>query len=255
VTPKDVMGKNKYYDIQVQFERRFSRNFGSTVFYTYSHGEEQDYYHNEFDPKPLVYRPQDALRPHRIVWSAVWEMPFGKGRKWVTSGPFQHLIGGWQLSWIYQFQNGQATDWGNRFFYGDINDIGDLFKHNDVNSRDIHVWFDPSISFKGTGAVPSGFVGFDGRSGSQPGSYHVRVFPTRLDSLRSDGLRTWDVKILRKFRIYERLAFSAAVDLLNATNHTNFGGPQTDPTNLNFGRVTSTNGYSRVIQLTGRIEF
>ncbi|MBI5085547.1 MAG: TonB-dependent receptor [Acidobacteria bacterium] len=253
--PVDVYGGNKYYDIQVQFERRFTNGFQSSVFYTFSHGEEQDYYYNEFDAKPMVYRPQDALRPHRIVWASVFEVPFGKGRKWVTSGPMQHVIGGWQLSWIYQFQTGQATDWGNRFFYGDMNKIGDLFNHEEVNSKDIHVWFDPKITYTGSGAVPSGFVGFEGRSSMQPGSFHVRMFPTRLDALRTDGLRTWDVKILRKFKIHERLAFSFAVDLLNATNHTNFGGPQTDPTNRDFGRVTSTNGYARVIQLNGRIEW
>ncbi|MCL5742939.1 MAG: hypothetical protein M1541_03285, partial [Acidobacteria bacterium] len=134
---KDAMGSNKYYDIQVQFERRFSRGFQSAVMYTYAHGEEQDYYYNEFDPKPMVYRPQDALRPHRLVWSAVWEVPFGKGRKWVTGGPLQHLVGGWQLSWIYQYQNGQATNWGNQFFYGDLGNIQSLFNHDKVHSADI----------------------------------------------------------------------------------------------------------------------
>jgi hypothetical protein len=252
---KDAMGRNKYGDLQVQFERRFSRGFKSAVMYTYSTGEEQDYYYNEFDAAPSVYRPQDALRPHRVVWTAVWEVPFGKGRKWVTGGPLQHVVGGWQLSWIYQFQNGQATDWGNRFFSGDMSKLQDLFNHDGVNSKDIHVWFDPNITYRGTGAIPQGFAGFEGRSGNQPGSFHVRVFPTRLNELRSDGIRTWDIKILRKFRLHERLAFSAAADLLNATNHTNFLGPNTDPTNRDFGRVTATAGYSRVIQLTGRIEF
>ncbi len=252
---KDAMGNNRYYDIQVQFERRFSRGFQSAVMYTFAHGEEQDFYDNEFDPKPSVYRPQDALRPHRLVWSSVWELPFGKGRKWVSSGPLQHIVGGWQLSWIYQYQNGQATGWSNRFFYGDLGKIESLFNHDNVHADNIHVWFDPNITYRGTGAVPQGFNGFEGRSASQPGNYHVRVFPTRLSELRNDGIRTWDVKILRKFRLHERLSFSSAVDLLNATNHTNFGGPNLDPTNRNFGLVTSTNGYARVIQLTGRIEF
>jgi len=256
VNIKDVLGRNKYYDVQVQFERRFSRGFQSAVLYTYANGQESDYYYNEFDPEPLVYRPQDALRPHRFVWTAVWELPFGRGRKWVTSSPLQHIVGGWQLSWIYQFQNGAATNWDNRFFYGDLSKLSDVFKQEETHSKDIHVWFDPNIRIaSGTTPVPQGFVGFEGRSALQPGSYHARVFPYRLGELRADGIRTWDIKILRKFRIYERLAFGFSVDLLNATNHTNFGGPQTDPTNANFGRVTTTNGYQRVIQLNGRIEF
>ncbi|MBI1895410.1 MAG: TonB-dependent receptor [Acidobacteria bacterium] len=252
---KDVRGKNKYHDLQLQLDKRFAAGFQTTVMYTYANGQEADFYNNQFDPMPLVFRPQDALRPHRFAWTAIWELPFGKGRRFITGGPAQHILGGWQLSWIYQFQNGAATGWGNRFFYGDLDQIGDLFQHEDVHSKDIHVWFDPNIIYNGSGAVPSNFVGFEGRSNMQPGSYHVRMFPTRLEELRSDGIRTWDVKILRKFRLYERAAFNFSVDLLNATNHTNFGGPNTDPTNRNFGRVTSTNGYARVIQLTGRIEF
>ncbi|MCS6953337.1 MAG: hypothetical protein RMK57_02565 [Bryobacterales bacterium] len=83
----------------------------------------------------------------------------------------------------------------------------------------------------------------------------ARVFPTRLDALRQDGIRNWDVKIKRVFRITERWRASFDVDMLNATNHTNFEGPNTDPTSGNFGRVTAQNGLSRLIQFNVRVEF
>lgn len=251
---KDVRGGNRYHDLQVLFNRRFTRGFQTTVMYTYAYGEESDFYLNEFDDRPS-WRPQDAIRPHRFVWSAIYELPFGKGRKWITSGPIQHVVGGWQLSWVYQYQNGRVTDWGNRFFYGDLSKIKDLFKHEEVHAKDIHVWFDPNIRYTGAGPVPAGFVGFEGRSAMQPGSYHVRVFPTRLDALRQDGIRNWDIKIKRVFRITERWRTSFDVDMLNATNHTNFEGPSTDPTSGNFGRVTAQNGLSRMVQFNLRIEF
>ncbi len=250
----DSRGGNRYHDLQAQLNRRFTRGFQSTVMYTYAYGEESDFYLNEFDTAPS-WRPQDSIRPHRFVWSAIYELPFGKTRRWVGSGPLQHIVGGWQLSWVYQYQNGRVTDWGNRFFYGDLDKIGDLFKHDQVNSKDIHVWFDPSIAYKASAAIPQGFQGFEGRSASQPGSYHVRVFPTRLDALRQDGIRNWDVKIKRFFRISEQWRASFDVDFLNATNHTNFEGPNTDPTNANFGRVTTQNGLSRLIQFNVRVEF
>jgi hypothetical protein len=222
--------------------------------YTYATDEEQDYYANEFDAAPS-WRPNNGIRPHRFVWTAIYELPFGKNRTWVTGGPLQHIVGGWQLSWVYQIQSGNVTGWGNRFSYGNLDNIGDLFKHDDVHSRDIHVWFDPNVRYTGTGAVPQGFAGFEGRSNMQPGSYQVRMFPTRLDALREDGIRNWDVKIKRSFRLTERLNTSFAVDLLNATNHTNFAGPQADPTNRDFGRVTTQRGLSRVIQFNLRVDF
>ncbi len=255
LTYRDTRGNNLYHDLQIQFERRFARGFQTSVMYTYAHGSESDVYDNEFDLTP-VYRPQNAIRPNRIVWTAIYELPFGKGRRWVTDNPIQHLIGGWQLSWIYQYQDGNVTGWGNRFFYGNLDQLESLFKHDQMRRQSIHQWFDPSIAHTtGSGAIPSGFTGFEGRSALQPGSYHVRVFPTRLTSLREDGIRNWDVKVKRNFRITEQLRATFDVDLLNATNHTNFSGPNTDPTSRLFGRVTSQRGLSRVLQFNLRVEF
>ncbi len=251
---KDARGGTKYHDMQVQLERRFAKGFQTAVLYTRAYSEEQDYYWNEFDPKPS-WRPTDQVRPHRFVWTTIAELPLGKGRRWVSRHPVQHLVGGWQLSWIYQIQNGAPASWGNRFFYGDLSKIKDLFRHKEVHAADIHTWFDPSIAYRGAGPVPAGFTGFEGRSAMQPGSYHVRVFPTRLSELRNDGIRNWDVKILRRFKIAETWRATFSVDLLNATNHTNFGGLNTDPTSTNFGKVTTQVGQPRFIQLNLRIDF
>jgi hypothetical protein len=73
--------------------------------------------------------------------------------------------------------------------------------------------------------------------------------------LRADGINKWDLKIERQFRMTERARTRFSVDLLNAFNHTSFGRPNLDPTNTNFGKVTSQNGPSRIIQINLRVEF
>jgi hypothetical protein len=250
----DSMGGTRYHDLEVLFEKRYSRGFHTSVMYTYSNSETQDYYLNEFDALPS-YEANNLTRPHRLVWSAIWEVPFGKGRRWAQTSPIRLVVGGWQLSWVYQFQSGPPTSWGKYFYYGDLDKIGDAFKHGEAHSKDVHLWFDPSISYRGTGAVPSGFTGFEGRAAYQPGTFQQRVLPARLGSLQADGLRGWDVKILRRFRFAERANFSIAGDILNLTNHTNFGAPNTNPTNMDFGRVTSQQGAGRTVQLAARLEF
>lgn len=250
----DTRGRLWYNDLQLMLERRFNRGFQSSVMYTYTTSAVQDTYLNEFDAAP-TWQPNANTRPHRFVWTAIWELPFGKGRTWLQNNPIQHVIGGWQLSWVYQYQSGPPTNWGNRFFYGDMANLEQLFNSSEVHERDIHLWFDPSIAYRGTGAIPAGFQGFEGRSANQPGQFHVRTFPARLDVLRADGIRNWDVKILRKFQVTEGLSTSLSLDMLNATNHTNFSPPNTDPSNTNFGRVTSQNGLSRRLQLNLRIDF
>lgn len=69
----------------------------------------------------------------------------------------------------------------------------------------------------------------------QPGQYQVREFPKTLDALRADGLRNWDARLLRRFQLHERARVSLSLDLLDLTNHTNFGAPVPDPTSNNFG--------------------
>lgn len=249
----DVRGGNKYHDVQFQFEKRFARGFQTSVLYTRAYSVEQDYYFNEFDSAP-TYRANNDVRPHRLAWTGIYELPFGRGHR-LQKPILNHAIGGWQFSWVYQYQSGPVPDWGNRFFYGDMSKIGSLFQHDAVHSRDIHAWFDPAISFTGAGAVPQNFQGFEGRSAMQPGQYHRRVFPSRIDSMRADGIRNWDLKALKRFHVTERLRTTFSVDFLNAFNHTNFSGPNTDPTNKNFGRVTSQRGLSRVIQFNLRMDF
>ena len=253
---KSVQGYTNYHDLQVLLERRYMKGITSSFMYTWASSYTADFYLNEFDSTPSE-RINNNVLPHRIAWTTIWETPVGKGRKYVKDGFASHLVGNWNLSWIYQRQSGPATDWGNRFFQGDVNQLESLFKSDSLRSGDIRQWFDSSLSYRGTGALPSGFVGFDGRTASQPGSYHVRMFPVRLNSLRSDGIRNWDVKIERLFPIKPEQGIQArfSVDLLNATNRTNFGGPVTDPTNSNFGRVTGQRGLPRVIQFNLRVEF
>ncbi len=243
-----------YNDFQLQLEKRFSHGLQTAILYTRAKEREESVYLNEFDARPSVAPPTD-VRPHRFVWSGIFEFPFGRGRRWLARNPLRFLVGDWQASWIYQYQSGPPTSWGNRFFYGDPSQLARIARHKEVHAGNIHLWFDPAIAYRGTGAVPADFVGFEGRSALQPGAFHVRVFPPRIDAIRADGIRNWDLRLLRSFPIREQLRFILSLDALNATNHTNFAAPDTDPTSTTFGQVRSQLGSSRVLQFNMRVEF
>ncbi len=257
-------GTVRYNDFEIRAEKRFSKGLSSSFSFTHVFASTvTDWYANEFDTT-LTERPNNNTRPNRFVWDMVLELPFGKGRRFLQQGFLQHFVGGWEGSFIWQQQTGPATgDWGNRFFYGDINKLGDLFV-SDGNipgtstswKQDMHYLFNPNISYRtGTDPIPAGFTGFEGRSAFQPGSYHVRVFPIRLDAIREPGIVNWDIKAQRKFRFREGMSAAFAVDLLNAFNHTNLSGPTIDPTNTGFGKLTSQRGLSRIIQFNLRFVF
>jgi hypothetical protein len=250
----DAYGGMKYNDLEVQFEQRFTHGFTSTVLYTFTHSTVQDWYANPFDPAPSWEINNNAL-PHRFVWTGIYQFPFGRGQKFATKGILKAIAGGWSAGWIYQRNSGPALQWNNLFYYGDLSKITDLLAHDTVNAQDIHTWFDPNIAYKGSGAIPSGFNGFEGRAANQPSAYQLRVFPRTIDGVRADGIRNWDINLKRDFRVTETMKIRLQVDDLNATNHTNFSGPSTDPTSGNFGKITSQRGLSRIIQFNLRVEF
>jgi hypothetical protein len=261
-----LRAKNWYHDLQFLYSKRFSRGFQSSVMYTRSWSREQ-WQPNQFDPS-LAWSPGSNARPSRFVWTTVWELPFGKGRHWLKQGPLQHVVGGWQVSWVYQYQTGPLISWSNLFYYGSLDQLVSTLNHDKVHSQNIHLWFDPNVaynpainpSYSATGAVPAGFVGFEGRSAFQPGTYQARVFPRYIDSLRADAIRNWDTKIYRRFTLYERLNLNASLDLMNMTNHTQFNAPGVNPTSTTFGQVSggsteSQGNAPRLIQLNLKIEF
>ena len=248
-----VRSKTVYNDVQIMYQKRWSKGFQSSVMYTRNWARQQ-WLPNQFDQTP-AWQPNSSSRPMRLVWSAVWELPFGKGRQWVTSGPMQHVVGGWQLSWIYQYQSGALISFGNLFSYGTVDQLVKALNIDSAHASNIHTWFDPAAVWTGSTAPPSGFVGFEGRSTAQPGTYQARVFPQYIDGVRADPIRNWDVKVYRKFKLYERLNMNVSVDLLNLTNHTQFGAPNLTVTDPKFGQVTATANQPRFIQGNIRFDF
>jgi hypothetical protein len=233
----------------------------SSLTYTRAFGRQQ-WQPNSYNPS-LSYELNPNTRPNRIVWSSVWELPFGKGRQFVQHGPAQYIIGGWQLSWVYQYQTGAPVSWGNLFYYGTVDQIVQALDESATHAANSKQEYSNAAVYSpvfnsadsATAPIPAGFVGFEGRTALQPGSYQSREFPQYVNALRADPIRSWDVKIYRRFLIKERFNFNLGVDALNLTNHVQFGGPSLSPTSTNFGAVTSQANGARQLQMNVRFEF
>jgi hypothetical protein len=239
---EDVRGKVNYGDFELRVEKRFAKGFSANFSYCrVFKSTTGDYYANEFDTEPSA-RPNNQTRPWRFVWDSIVQLPFGKGHRRASDGWASYLAGGWEFGWIWQKQGGSALSWGNRFYYGNLEDIESAFNHGAVWSKDVHQWFDPNMPFEKASA-------------KQPGTFHMNVFPSRLDALRGPGIHNWDVKVARRFQIREQMSALFSVDFLNAFNHTNFSDPNLDPTSSDFGKLTSQRGLGRMIQFNFRFVY
>jgi hypothetical protein len=256
-----VRAKSWYQDAQFLYTKRFSRGIMTSMTYTRASGRQQ-WQPNGYNSS-LAWELNPNTRPNRLVWNAVWELPFGKGRQWLQHGVANYVVGGWQLSWIYQYQTGAPVSWGNLFYYGSVDQVVSALAESATHAANSKQEYSTAAVYSpvfnssdsATAPIPSGFVGFEGRSALQPGSYQVREFPQYVNALRADPIRSWDVKIYRRFLIHERFNFNLGVDALNLTNHTQFGGPNLSPTSTSFGAVTSQANGARQLQMNVRVEF
>lgn len=228
------LGKSRSNDIELSLVRRFSKGLQVNFGYTRLWNKDADFFANEFDTEP-TWRLSNNGRPHRIVASGIYELPFGKTKPLATRGLPNALLGGFQISLSWDYQPGPLLDWGNRFFYGNIADIA-------KGPRTLDHWFNTD--------------GFERSSAKGPASYQARVFPTRINGLRADSLNVWNADVHRRFRIREGLSLQIRADALNLFNRSNFSPAITDPFSSNFGKVISTTlNTKRYIQLHARIVF
>jgi hypothetical protein len=227
-------GKSQSDTLEINFMRRFSKGLNLNFGYTWSRSKVADYYKDEFDPLPSWELSNDT-RPHRIVATGIYQLPFGKGRTWAQSGPLNYLLGGFQIAVTYEYQPGPLIDWGNLFYYGNQSDIA-------LDHSSIERWFNTD--------------NFERTSSKMPAAYHRRIFPTRIEGVRTDNLDQWNANIQRDFKLREGLTLQLRMDALNVLNATQFAGPNVSPASTDFGKVSSqTNTTKRFLQLQARIRF
>src|SRR5262245_32831978 len=182
VTFSDPVGYSWYHSLQSRVEKRMTHGFTLQVSYTWSKAMDATTFLNAADPMPYESLA-DIDRAHRIAGSGIWELPFGKGRKFATSlNPIlEFLAGGWQLSGVAQRQSGQPIGWGQMIVTGDSTK---LVLPSDQRNADR--WFNTDV--------------FNRNSAQQLAS-NVRTFPLRFSNVRLDSQRRWDFSLNKTFRV------------------------------------------------------
>jgi hypothetical protein len=107
-------GKSWYNSVQVSLQKRFSKGYTLGVSYTYSQWEQATEYLNPNDAEP-TRMISDLDVPHRLSISGIFELPFGKGRRFGSnaSGIANALIGGWQIEGVFTYQSGFPIPFGS----------------------------------------------------------------------------------------------------------------------------------------------
>jgi hypothetical protein len=237
ISETDQAGYSHYNALQIQAIKRFARGFTLKGSYTFSKLLDATSFLNNADAQPW-YGVSQYDRTYAFALTAVWELPFGRGRALASHVPriVDGAIGGWQLSTMTVGQSGDPLTWGNIIFNGDVNNI-----NLPGGQRTVSQWFNTASGFV-TGAA---FQLAD----------NVRTFPMRFAGIRGPQQLLVSMSAAKSFPIHERLNFQLRVDAYNAPNHPNFNDPSLSVTSGAFGQITAMNGYPREIQVAARLRF
>ena len=73
--------------------------------------------------------------------------------------------------------------------------------------------------------------------------------------MRAQALNYMDMSIVKRFDITSRVRAQFHLEIYNAFNQTFFNNPELNPTNANFGKVTSQNNLPQNLQIGFRVFF
>lgn len=233
-------GNSNYNGLEVSLHRVYSNGFGYSVNYTWSHGLSNygdnltgnAFPQNAYDYSAM-YSNSILDIQHRFVSNFLWELPFGEGKRFLSSGWAARWLGGWQFNGIVTLQTGtpfsvtsRPSNNPNRQQSGVTmlaNCIGDPFAGATGNPD--------SYTTTGLFIVPGAFsVPAPGQFGTcPPMAFH------------GPGIENADLSLFKNFRINERSHVEFRTEFFNAFNHPNFANPSANISSPgSFGRVTST---------------
>jgi len=238
-----------YHSLYVKVQRRFAQ--GMTVIATYTRSQNKDMAYgttgNTFSSAPagpqnayapeLEYGLSSVHAPNRLSLAATYELPFGKGKKFLSSNRFADLaVGGWSFNAVSVMQSGYplAITQPN-----DNSVIG--ASHMRPNGTGLSAEVDKPFSARIDGWInPAAFV-------QAPQFTFGNV--SRTNSLRGPGQINWDLSLFKTFGVTERIKAQFRAEALNFTNTPMFNGPNTTFTSPQFGLISSQANFSRLVQL------
>ena len=197
-------------------------------------------------------------RTHNLQAYGVWDLPFGKSRRWATEGWTAAVLGGWQINGLFTVMSGTPIyiiqNTGYNLNAAGSSQVPDLVKDT------VAIYPDNQVNKPPTGADANQYQYFD-RSAYQavniPAGQQQRFGTSPRNSIRGPGFWNLDLGLFRSFSLPGNVTLQLRAEALNALNHPNFSNPGNNISDAaNFGFITSTTGVGeRNFRFGARVSF
>jgi hypothetical protein len=253
---RDNGGNSNYHGGELTVEKRFSNGLSFRTAYTYSKSIDFAQEHlatggtGSFTQNSQNLRerrgPSDFDIRHRFVASYIYELPFGKGRSYLTQGVLAHILGGWRISGLSNIRsgrpftlsaNGNSSALGGARGGGLVGAFADCLRDGSLSGseRNIDRWFDTTAY-----AVPT----------------PARLGTCGRNTLRGPGLTNFDFALARTFDYFgENRNLELRWEVFNMFNTPQFGLPERNLSSSSAGRISSLAGDARVMQFALKFNF
>ena len=201
------------------------------------------------------YGPSAFDVRHQVVLNYLYELPFGKGRRFMgnANAVVDNFLGGWNIAGITNWHSGfpftilrsTTTDFSGFNQFADRASVGTpgttpLPKFNYDN---------PLAVFPATRCPAVGVACyFTDPSANNIGNLGRNAF-------RGPNFTNVDFSLQKNFTVTENKKFQFRADFFNLLNHPNFDLPVGNLSSAAAGTITGMNGNSRLIQLALRFDF
>ena len=240
ILQSDFNANSSYNALVARYHHRMSHGLDLRVEYTFSKAlydgwELGGATNNQIATnRALDKGPTSFNVKHRGVISALWELPFGRGRALGSDMPrgLDYAVGGWTVTTIGTFSNGLPI------FITVPNRTGSPFVGHRPNRTCSGVLdsanLRSNLQFIDTSCFQNTERGFFGNSDRAP--------------ISGPGLNNFAFGIQKQFPVAESQYVQLRVEMFNAFNHAQFRNPNGSVANRNFGLVSSARA-PRIIQM------
>jgi hypothetical protein len=246
---------SSYHALQAKFDRKFGNGFATTTAYTFGKGmgfETDDdgglsFYINQ----RRDYARNDFNRTHTFVQSIVYELPFGHGKKMMSSGVAAAILGGWRVSTFMTVMSGLPM-----YFTANATSLA---APGNTQTPDLIA---PVKILHGVGTSHPWFTTSSFAAPTDPGAFGNvgRNYLSGPNYFDLDAALSKSIRFTERFSLDLRLEAFGATNTpqfyFNNTNGTPSGGTAAGTTlgSSSFGDITSASG-GRVLQLGLKFNF
>jgi hypothetical protein len=241
--------------MQVQLQKRYSKNIQGQISYTWSHtldnstgifnglGDQREGRSGPINPLDLSFDYGNSSLDvrHLLSANAIIDLPFGKGQRYLNQGgAVDKIVGGWQINIIQSARTGYPFSVTANGGIQRPSLIGDPFANVPRNKL-----LNPA-AFSTTAGL---------RTVTNAAGQTISFGSLGRNTFRGPNIWNTDFSIFKNTKITEKWKIQIGMEFYNVFNHLNFTVPNNNVSKGDFGEIKNNAAAGRVVQYRVKLLF